>query len=349
MGMPEIIISFTEKASTAKTRSSRGIACIVLKDTTVSGLHTYKRYKSVTESYSTENKAIIKDCFDLGVNTLVICSIPTAGATAAALTLLAKVNINYLAFGYDVSADEAAIKTFITTRRKDNRKLAVVMANMAGDYEGIINFTAEEILVNSVVMATQRFTIRVACILASTPQTQSATFYVLADVTGVKDKTDENACVDNGELFITYDGEKYKLSRAVNSLKTLTFGKKAIQKKIKITEGMDLVSGDIYAVFRDNYIGKVINDYADKILFVAECNEYLRNLAKEGVLNKDADNYVELDLEATRNYIETELKIDTSDMEDEAILKYHTDSKLFLTGSITLQDAMEDLSLNLFF
>lgn len=350
MGMPEIIISFTEKASTAKARSARGIACIVLKDASVNGVYTYKKSQKVTQSYSDDNKAIIEDCRLLGVNTLVVCAIPsTAGTTADALTLLAKISMNYLAFGYDVTADEEIIKTFVKARREDNRKLSVVTANFPADYEGIINFTGEEIKVNSVAMTTQRFTIRVACILASTPQTQSATYHVLTDVTSVKDKTDENTAVENGELFITFDGEKYKLSRAVNSLKTLTLGKKAIQKKIKITEGMDLVSGDIYSVFRDNYIGKVINDYADKLLFVGECNEYLRNLGKEGVLNKDADNYVELDVEATRGYLEEVLKIDTTDMTDEEILKSDTDSKLFLTGSITLQDAMEDLSLNLFF
>lgn len=348
MGMPEIIISFTEKANTATSRSARGIACIVLKDATVSGVYTYKRFKNVKENYSTENKAIIEDCFLLGVSKLVICAIPTTGTTADALTLLAKTSINYLAFGYDVTADETAIKDFVTARRSDNRKLAVVMANMEGDYEGVINFTAEEIKVNSVAMTTQRFTIRVACILASTPQTQSATYYELTDVTSVKDKADEDACVDAGELFITFDGEKYKLSRAVNSLVTITLGKKEIMKKIKITQGMDLVSGDIYSVFRDNYTGKIINDYASKMLFVAECNEYLRSLGKEGVLNKDADNYIELDVEATRDYLE-ENGTDTSDMEDEAVLKADTGSKLFLTGSITLQDAMEDLELNLFF
>ncbi|AQR91251.1 phage tail sheath subtilisin-like domain-containing protein [Clostridium saccharobutylicum] len=347
--MPEVIISFTEKASTAKARSARGVACIVLKDATVSGIYKYKRYKNVTQSYSDDNKAIIKDCFDLGVNTLVVCAIATAGTTSDALTSLAKVSINYLAFGYDVTADEEAIKTFIENRRENNMKLSVVTANFAADYEGVINFTAEEIKVNGIAMTTQRFTIRVAVILAGIPQTQSATYYVLSDVTGVKDKVDENTCVDNGELFITFDGEKYKLSRGVNSLKTITLGKKECMKKIKITEGMDLVSGDIYTTFRDNYTGKVINDYADKMLFVAEANEYLRNLGKEGVLNKDADNYVELDVEATRDYLESELKVDTTDMEDEEVLKQDTGAKLFLTGQITLQDTMEDLELSMFF
>ncbi|NSB17437.1 phage tail sheath subtilisin-like domain-containing protein [Clostridium beijerinckii] len=349
MGMPEIIISFTEKASTAKARSARGIACIVLKDATVSGVYTYKRFKQVTQNYSTENKGILEDCFLLGVNTLVVCAIPTAGLTTDALTLLAKVNMNYLAFGYDVTADEEAIKTFVKDRREDNRKLSVVTANFSADYEGVINFTAEDIKVNSVAMTTQRFTVRVACILASTPQTQSATYHVLTDVTGVKDKTDENTCVDNGELFITFDGEKYKLSRAVNSLKTLTLGKKECMKKIKIIEGMDLVSGDIFTAFRDDYIGKVVNDFTNKMLFVAEVNEYLRRLGNEGVLNKDANNYVELDVEATRDYLETVSKIDTTDMTDEQILKSDTGSKLFLTGQIQLQDALEDLELQLFY
>lgn len=349
MGMPEIIINFVEKANTVKSRSARGIACVVLKDATVNGVYTYKRYKYIKENYSTENKAILKDCFDLGVKTLVVCAISEADTVASALTLLEKVNMNYLAFAFDVTADQAAIKEFVTARRENNRKLAVVMSNFSGNHEGIINFTTDGIKVNSVAMSTQLFTVRVACVLACTPQTQSATYHVFEDVTAITDKANDDTAIDAGELILINDGEKIKLGRAVNSLTTITLGKKDIMKKIKIVEGMDLVSGDIYTVFRDNYIGKVNNDYSGKMLFVAECNEYLRNLVKEGVLNADASNYIELDLEATRDYLEVDLGIDTSNMEDEAILKHDTGSRIFLTGSITLLDAMEDLELNLYF
>ena len=60
MGQSNIAIDFKQKANTAVSRSARGVACIIAKDTTVEGLHTYTRKQQIKESYATETKELLE-------------------------------------------------------------------------------------------------------------------------------------------------------------------------------------------------------------------------------------------------------------------------------------------------
>ena len=226
-----------------------------------------------------------------------------------------------------------------------------IIANVAADDEYFINFASTGISVNGAAIEPHRFMCKLAFILSSIPQTESATYYVLDDVTAVTEIENEDEAVEQGKIFITFDGEKYKLSRAVNSKTTLAANEKKDLKKIKITEGKIIVKGDIYKVFRDKYIGKCNNDYNDRLSLVSEINRYLTNLAYEGILNIDYDNHVELDVQAMRDYMETEVDTDTSDMKDIDVLKDVEGlcgSKVFIKGQVRFVDAMEDITLVLY-
>ena len=75
-------------------------------------------------------------------------------------------------------------------------------------------------------------------------------------------------------MIIVYDGEKFKIGRGVNSLTTFTATKTEDVRKIKIVEGMDLYMDDIRDTFEEYYVGKVINDYDNKQMFVAAIGAY---------------------------------------------------------------------------
>ena len=353
MGMPEINILFKTLAKTASIRSARGVACIIVKDSTVEGKYIYTREKQITQSFEENNLSLIKEAFNkYGVTKLVVYAInKTSGTLENALDNLKKVEINYLACNFALEENDITLlKQFKGTRVNNNMDLQII-ANTTADDEYFINFAATGIKVNGVSVEPYTFMCKLAFILASIPQTESATYYVLDDVTGVDEIENEDEAVEAGKLFITFDGEKYKLSRAVNSKTTLGANEKKDLKKIKITEGKIIVKGDIYKVFRDKYVGKCNNDYNDRLSFVSEINRYLTNLAYEGILNIDYDNHVELDVQAMRDYIETEVSIDTSDMKDIDVLKDAEGlcgSKVFIKGQVRFVDAMEDISLILY-
>ena len=353
MGMPEINILFKTLAKTASIRSARGVACIIVKDSAVEGKYIYTREKQITQSFEENNLSLIKEAFNkYGVTKLVVYAINKTGGTLEnALDNLKKVEINYLACNFALEENDITLlKQFKGTRVNNNMDLQII-ANTTADDEYFINFAATGIKVNGVSVEPHTFMCKLAFILASIPQTESATYYVLDDVTGVDEIENEDEAVEAGKLFITFDGEKYKLSRAVNSKTTLGANEKKDLKKIKITEGKIIVKGDIYKVFRDKYVGKCNNDYNDRLSFVSEINRYLTNLAYEGILNIDYDNHVELDVQAMRDYIETEVSIDTSDMKDIDVMKDAEGlcgSKVFIKGQVRFVDAMEDCFINLY-
>ena len=353
MAMPEINILFKTLAKTASIRSARGVACIVVKDSTVEGKYVYTREKQITQSYDDDNLSLVKEAFNkYGVTKLVVYAVNKTGGTLAdALNNLKKVEINYLACNFALEENDVTLlKQFKETRVKNNMDLQII-ANVAADDEYFINFASTGISVNGSAIEPHRFMCKLAFILSSIPQTESATYYVLDDVTAVTEIENEDEAVEQGKIFITFDGEKYKLSRAVNSKTTLAANEKKDLKKIKITEGKIIVKGDIYKVFRDKYIGKCNNDYNDRLSLVSEINRYLTNLAYEGILNIDYDNHVELDVQAMRDYMETEVDTDTSDMKDIDVLKDVEGlcgSKVFIKGQVRFVDAMEDITLVLY-
>ena len=353
MAMPEINILFKTLAKTASIRSARGVACIVVKDSAVEGKYVYTREKQITQSYDDDNLSLVKEAFNkYGVTKLVVYAINKTGGTLAdALNNLKKVEINYLACNFALEENDVTLlKQFKETRVKNNMDLQII-ANVAADDEYFINFASTGISVNGSAIEPHRFMCKLAFILSSIPQTESATYYVLDDVTAVTEIENEDEAVEQGKIFITFDGEKYKLSRAVNSKTTLAANEKKDLKKIKITEGKIIVKGDIYKVFRDKYIGKCNNDYNDRLSLVSEINRYLTNLAYEGILNIDYDNHVELDVQAMRDYMETEVDTDTSDMKDIDVLKDVEGlcgSKVFIKGQVRFVDAMEDITLVLY-
>ena len=147
-------------------------------------------------------------------------------------------------------------------------------------------------------------------------------------------------------LALVFDGEKYKIGRGVTSLTTISEKKPEDLKKIKIVEGMDVVMHDIYSTYEEGYIGKVVNSYDNKQLFVGAVNNYFRRM-EGSVLDGNAGNYVEVDAQQNREYLEKQ-GIDTTDMTQQELKEANTGSWMFLTGSVKFLDAAEDLKLTMF-
>ena len=77
------------------------------------------------------------------------------------------------------------------------------------------------------------------------------------------------------------------------------------------------------------------------MLFVGEVKQYFNNLELQGVLDKEADNTVDIDVDAQRQWLAE--KHDVSGMSDSEIRVAKTGSLLFVKASVTFLDAMEDL------
>lgn len=230
-------------------------------------------------------------------------------------------------------------------RDQDHKTFKAVLPNCKGDHEGIINYTTDQVdsTLSAIQFTASEYCARIAGVLAGFSLARSSTYYVLSDVTFAQVPDDPNTGIDAGELVLVYDGEKYKIGRGVNSLTTFTTDKDSDFSKIKIMEGVDLYQDDIRDTFEDSYVGKVRNDYDSKQMFVAAIIAYQKTLQPD-VLDQSNTNTVAVDIDAQRSYLEDK-GIDTSNLDDTAIAKYNTGSKVFVSSSVKFVDAMEDLHL----
>lgn len=342
MGLPEIFIQFQTAAVTAISRSARGTLAVAVKDATKGGSAqaVYRTLSEVPqEQFTAENHRLLKLAFLASPAKVIVLR---AGAeSAAAFQTLEKLDFDWLAAP---GLPDAEVLSFIKTQRAGGRGVKAVVANAAApDCEGIVNLWAGGLVLEDGAIDARNYTVRIAALLAALPLTRSATYTALPEVADCAAVEDADGAVDEGKLILIPSPEGYRLGRAVNSLTTLTPVKAALFQKIKIVEGIDLIRRDIAKAFESGYVGRVLNDYDNKLLLVTAINAYFRELEGE-VLDKTADNRCAVSFQAQQRFLEAH-GTDTSGMKDAEILRANTGSQVFLEARLTFCDAMEDLAL----
>lgn len=387
LGMPNVIVSFREAGIAAIERSKRGIVFLVLEEqnvinevirtTSITGEaitgrtilgsvkalgntenpFTVYTVDDIPENLSENNKDYIIKCL-LGYVTApyrVKVYLQAKGKSGAdkwqeSLKKIATERWDYLAIPTIEEEQLETVGTWIKTNRENKfKKVKAVLPGYSGDYEGIINFSNKNIKTATKVYTSAEYTARIAGLIAGTPMTISATYAPLSEVIDCDkydlDENDEK--VNKGEFFIWYDGTKYKMSRAMNSLVTTTEGKQEGYQTIKIVDIMDMIYDDVRTTAQDSYIGKYSNSYDNKCLLITAITGYLKELEKDGLLQKNYST-VELDTEAIKNYqMKNGLytKEELADMSNDEINQLDTKKKVFLKGKIKIIDAMEDIEL----
>ena len=347
MGLPEINIMFKTKGLTAIKRSERGIVAVILKDDTEGG-KSFGVYNSILDvdfsAFSKRNYEYLKLIYEGGPYKVIILKVPTTvESLAPALKKLRSLKWNYLTIPALTDDEKTMVSAWIKEmREKDHKTFKAVLPNCAADHEGIINLTTDNITstLSDTAFSTTEYCARIAGVLAGLSLARSSTYYILSEA-DVPDDPDER--IDKGQLIIVFDSENYKIGRGVNSLVTFTAEKGEEFSKIKIMEGVDLYNDDIRSTYEEGYVGKVINSYDNKQAFVAAIRAYQKALEGD-VLDRSFDNTASVNLESQRAYLEGK-GIDTSSMDDMAIAKYNTGSKVFVASNVKFVDAMEDLNL----
>lgn len=293
---------------------------------------------------------------------------------ATILKEVADAKWNYIAHPTGGSSEQTSLASWVKSQRANNHKtFKAVVANSAADSYGVVNFTTGGIetvnpawqdaydaaggdeskipstIAHYLTYTAAEYTARILGILCGLSLDRSATYYELEEVVKCDAYDDINTNINNGELCLIdeHDNNGVKIARACNSLHTFTTDVGEDFRYIKIVEAVDLIHDDIADTFRNEYVGKVINSYNNKQLFIAAIHAYFNVLRGIGVLDPtpSVDNYVEIDLDAHRDWAALR-GIDVSDYEDQALRELNTGTNVFLTGVITPINAMEDLTLH---
>lgn len=331
---------------------------------------------TVTSDVTVETETTVQSDVEIETTTVItsttISSVTvTATVTVAdALKEVANIKANYVAYPTGGADGQESLASFVNGQRKNRHKtIKAVVANCAADSRGVINFTTGNIKVanpdyTSALEAVDgdaelvdesipkyktytaaEYTGRIAGIAAGIALDRSLTYYTLSEVVSCGKYADADAAVNNGELILIdeKDGLGVKIGRGVNSLINFSSEVGESFRYIKIVEALDLIQDDITISFKENYLGKVPNNYTNRMLFVSAVNTYLGNL-KGPILDNapSALNEVHIDLAATKDWA-TRNGVETSGMSDAQIEEISCGTNVFLSGNITPVNAMEDL------
>lgn len=350
MGLPSIDITFKTLGMTAIQRSQKGIVAVILEDAAGAGAHVMTNVTDIPSALGAENRAYLERAFTGYVNPprKVIAYVVdgTEKTLDDALAYFATQQFDYLVGAPDTeSADAQKIASWVKSERANKHTGKAVLPGTAADSEAVVNFTTGGIRLGEASVTTAAFCSRIAGLIAGTPMTISCTYAPLAEVSDVTRLTKEqlDTAIDNGEFVLFHDGEKVKVGRGVNSLKTTSQEKGEAFRKIKIVEAMDMIQNDIRMTAEDGYIGKYANSYDNKCLLIMAVKGYLEELERSGIL-ETGTSVVELDLAAQENYLKSK-GIDTSDMSEQQIKEANTDAKVFLRARVSILDAIEDIVL----
>lgn len=365
-GMPQIIINFRTKGTTAIKRSARGIVAMILHNETKDEIHNYT-IRDVSDIPDTgltdENVDLIKKCLLGTPLRILVYTLPNTNVDGAVkdqadvLKMLANIKWNWLCAPTATTQEQNDLASWIKTQRSNKHKtFKAVLSDQAADHEGVVNFCTNNIKVRTdtdslgnpvyTTYTAVQYTARIAGILAGLALDRSATYFKLTEVESVEVYEDIDTLIDKGELLLIdeQDGDGVKIARACNSLTTFTTDKGEEFRKIKIIEGIDMVTDDIRDTFKKYYVGKVINDYNHKMLFISAVLVYFSEI-KGNVLDADALNTVDIDTTWQSNYAKLHGD-DPTTMSVMEIRQYNTGDTLALVGDIRLVDAMENLKID---
>lgn len=351
MGLPDIVIEFTKKAVATIAVGTGGLVGIIIKDAKCNGSHVLKSVDSIPADLTADNKAYIERAFLGAPKAVHVFVLPEAATDySAAYKYFANKRINYICGDPAITKELATnLSTWVKGKRKAGKihPVAVVSDVVAND-KGTVNFClvgGDKLSVGDTQYTPAQYCSRIAGLLAGLDLNVSATYKPLDEVTSIPEVEDDvvDEAIDAGKLVLYDSGTGVVIGRGVNSLTTVTQEDTEDLKKIKILAIQDLITTDITDTINKSYVGNYSNSYDNKCLLITAIKGYLTQLEDKGYIEKDK-SVMEINVEKQRAYLES-TGVDTTEMDDQAVKEANTGSRVFLKGSVSILDAIEDVDI----
>lgn len=353
IGLPSLKIAFEKAAAETANRAKKGYAAVIVRDEKAQGVYRLSSDTLIPGELGAANQEYVKTAFegsDRGAPSLVVLAVIAPGtedtsALEAGLKSLEWYSVDYLAGPADVTGEELEVlNEWVKAQRALYRTVKLVRPfDTAGsDDMGIIELDEEGMMQGEKTVTAAGYCARLAGILAGIPMGMSATYAPLPELTAVTERTaqEQNAAIQAGKLILIHDGTQAKIARAVNSLTTIPEKGKEDWAKIKIVEGMDLITYYLRTTIEGEYLGKYPNTYDNKQLLVTAVSDYFQYLEQAGVLSP-GESWCEIDYDRQLQWLKAQ-GVETADLTKQEVLEYQTGSWVFLRCGGRLVDAMED-------
>ena len=353
IGLPTLKIAFEKAAEQVANRSKTGYVALFVRDAQEQGVHALSSEALIPSALGEENKAYVRQCFtgsDRGGPSLVYLVVIATGtedttALEAGLKSIEQYSIDYLAGPPDVTDEELAkLVEWTKAQRAMYRtvKLVKPWKTAGSDDMGIIELDESGMTDKGGAVTAAKYCGRIAGILAGIPMGMSCTYAALPELTAVTARTTEEQieAINNGHLILIHDGIQAKIARGVNSLTTIPPTGKADWSKIKVVEGMDLITYFLRTTIENSWLGRYPNTYDNKQLLVTVIYNFFLELEQAGVLSA-GESFAGVDYDRQLQWLQSQ-GVETASMTEQQVLEYQTGSYVFLKCGGRLVDAMED-------
>lgn len=336
MGLPEVVITFREETNTFIHRLGRGVVAVPV----ISAGAATVVVEATTPAAVTTDNTTLKSLMTAALEGGAAKAIGIVAADAEALqAALAGQRFNWLAIGELKENEQTAVAAWAKGKDyRTGRSFIVVGGDSLANAKDAHVVALDKTNVTAPLVTSARL----AGILAGCGD-RSGTFYVVdakTDGAGYADRAQAEAATNAGKLCVFYDGEKAKIGRAVTTI--YANDKAGAFAKIRNVDIMNMIEDDIRASFEDDYAGRILNSYDNKMSFVGIINNvYLAQLAGTA-LDPDGVNAVDIDV-AKHEELARLAGEDVSRMTVMDLRKYPTGESVYLAGSLRLLDTMEDL------
>ena len=349
MGLPTITVEFKKLATTATTRSARGILAVILQDATATwSSKGYTTLEEVDKAEFTEaNYTILSRAFAAGPYRVVVVRVGADGTMADAQAILDKLAYHWVcAVPAGFQAGLADYVKGINTPKRIRKAKALVAAQASADDMHIVSVANTKVTLAgaSAAINMAEYLPRLAGVLAACPMDSSVTYAALDDLASAEPVEDIDTAIDKGSLCLFEDDGVIRIARGVNTLQTVTGDDTEDMKKIAVVEAMDLIQEDIIRTFKAYYLGKKKNTADNQALFVADLLTYLKTLADEDVIASDEEITAEVNVAAMRAAWEA-AGTSTAALSDSQVKKKTFRSQVFVSARAHILDAMEDLNM----
>lgn len=360
MGIPELKIAFKEVRRKAIDGTAVGVVLLLLKETSLSGLKEYEDIEAVKpDEYKKENLKYIEQAFIGNVqyervgtileerayqpSKVYVYSISSKNTLDKALEEIESLEFNYVCMPEAVAEDNMKITAFVDRLSKEvgYEASAIVVSESPNNKSNVIEFASDNIVDGDNTYKATDMLPFIAGACAGTPMTQSVTYCVVPFLSNIPKKTNQevSTLVDAGKVTLLKKAGAIRIARGVTSLTAPVGNEGPSFKKIKLVRTYQFINNSIKRVISNHYVGKVSNTYDNKCLLISEIDNFLNELSRDGVI--DRDYTVEIDVQANKAYMK-EAAIDFSGYSEQQLKEANTGSKVFLAIKLKGVDAMED-------
>lgn len=349
--LPKINITFKQLATSFIQRSERGVAVLIVRDTTAGG-NGYATYTDITElenaPYTAANKQYITDCMTFGPLRCGVAKVGTDGTLADALALVTaheKTGWITVAGGTSARLDGSGELDQGMGEGSQELEGSGFQGGGAGLHARGQPVQRQGDLYGQPGRGDRREVHPVAGGSAGCLQREPGRHQLpVRQPQGGDGAGGPGRRRGQRAVLLVNDDLEVHVGVDVNSL-TTTNGSTLTEdmKYIETVEAMDMMRDDITKAFRDEYLGNYRNSLNNQMLLISAINYYFLQLAQQDILDPEHANRASIDVATQRSAWVGSGKAEAESWDDATVRSNPFKRNVYLSGDVKILGSMVNL------